>query len=180
MNASLAELVERNYASLRAIAAREIQTRRVCRSISPTSLVGETMVRLLRQRSIPETDPHLCGLATILMAKALADRGRRGRRLKRRSERPVLRIDDMVREDRRRKPADEERRQREFRVRLLGAMKALAAEHPREMEIVSLRLVLALPTLRVAAMVGISERTVYRKLDAGLQLIKHHLDRAAE
>ena len=92
----------------------------------------------------------------------------------------MLRLDDMVREDRRRKPADEERRQREFRVRLLGAMKALAAEHPREMEIVSLRLVLALPTLRVAAMVGISERTVYRKLDAGLQLIKHHLDWAAE
>ena len=58
-SSSLASLVERNYAALREIAAREIRSRRVCRSISPTSLVGETMVRLMLQRAIPESDTHL-------------------------------------------------------------------------------------------------------------------------
>lgn len=152
----------------------------MCRSISPTSLVGETMVRLMRQRALPESDPHLCGLATILMAKALSDRGRRGRRIKRQPGKPVLNVGDWVTDDRRRVSAAEARRQREFRGRLLGAMKHLAIAHPREMEIVSLRLILELPPVRVAAMLGVSERTVYRKLDAGLQLIKHELDESKD
>lgn len=176
----LASLVERNYATLREIAAREIRGRRVSHSISPTSLVGETMVRLLRQRAVPESDPHLCGLATILMARALADRGRRGRRLKRQNGTATLSVGDWIADDRRRQSSSETRRQLEFRGRILAAMKALAVEHPREMEIVSLRLILELPPERVAAMLGISVRTVYRKLDAGLQQLKRHLDQAAE
>lgn len=171
----LASLVERNYRALREIAAREIRSRRASRSISPTSLVGETMVRLMRQRNLPRTDPHLCGLATILMVQALADRGRRSGRAKRTPGRSVLPIGQWVTEDRRRPDAGAARR-REFRVRVLKAMKVLASAHPREMEVVSLRLVLEMPVARVAAMIGVSSRTVYRLLDEGLLRLKAHLD----
>jgi len=174
---SLTSLVERNYRALREIASREIRSRRGERSISPTSLVGETMVRLLRQRSQPRTDTHLCGLATILMAQALADRGRRRRRIKRDPGASVLAIGDWVAEDRRRPDAA---RRREFRARVLRGMKVLATDFPREMEVVSLRLILEMPVARVAGMLGVSVRTVYRKLDEGLQRLKTHLDSGEE
>lgn len=177
MASSLTSLVERNYRALREIAAREIRSRRGERSISPTSLVGETMVRLLRQRSLPQTDPHLCGLATILMAQALADRSRRRRRIKRTPGSSVVAIGDWVAEDLRRPDAS---RRREFRARTLRAMKVLSMNFPREMEVVSLRLILEMPVERVAAMLGVSVRTVYRNLDAGLQQLKTQLDSGEE
>ena len=46
-SAALDALVAANYASLHAIAEREIRASRFARSISPSSLVAESMMRLV-------------------------------------------------------------------------------------------------------------------------------------
>ena len=92
----LTRLVERNYAALRAIADREIAARNLARTVTPTSLVAETVVRLMRQRKVPHTVPHLCGLSTILMGQALTDRVRKSKARKRNGGRkPVALPEDL-------------------------------------------------------------------------------------
>lgn len=169
----LTRLVERNYAALRAIADREIAARSLARTVTPTSLVAETVVRLMRQRKMPHTAPHLCGLSTILMGQALSDRMRKSRARKRNSGRKPLPLPDDLHDDRRTSLLDS--RGAMLRDRLLEALQRLANEHPREMEVITLRLVLEMPMERVATLVGVSLRTAYRDLNEGLLLLKRQI-----
>jgi RNA polymerase sigma factor (sigma-70 family) len=172
----LTGLVERNYAALRAIADREIAARNLARSVTPTSLVAEAVVRLMRQRQVPQTAPHLCGLSTILMGQALADRLRKTRARKRNGGRKPLPLPEDLQQDRRsslRIPQDP--KAAVVRERLLEALQRLAISHPREMEVLTLRLVLEMPMEKSAKLVGISIRTAYRDLNEGLLLLKRHI-----
>jgi RNA polymerase sigma factor (sigma-70 family) len=172
----LTRLVERNYAALRSIADREIAARNLARSVTPTSLVAEAVVRLMRQRNKPQTAPHLCGLSTILMGQALADRVRKSRARKRNGGRKPLPLPAELQDDRRaslRVPQDP--RASLLRDRLLEALQELATSHPREMEVITLRLVLEMPMDKVSKLVGISLRTTYRDLNEGLLLLKRHI-----
>ena len=59
------------------------------------------------------------------------------------------------------------------RTELLNALETLAESMPRQMEILTLHLVADIPLVRVAELVGVSERTAYRDLDEGrLALVK--------
>jgi RNA polymerase sigma factor (sigma-70 family) len=172
----LTRLVERNYAALRAIADREIAARNLARSVTPTSLVAEAVVRLMRQKAVPQTAPHLCGLSTILMGQALADRLRKTRARKRNGGRKPLPLPEDLQQDRRsslRIPQDP--KAAVLRERLLEALQRLATSHPREMEIITLRLVLEMPMEKSAKLVGISIRTAYRDLNEGLLLLKRNI-----
>lgn len=173
---TLARLVERNYASLRTIADREIAARKLARSVTPTSLVAETVVRLMRQRKIPRTAPHLCGLSTILMGQALADRARKARARKRNDGRRPLPLPEDLHVDRRSSlRGGSDQKSALLRDRLLEALQSLAPKHPREMEVITLRLVLEMPMDRIAKLVGVSLRTAYRDLNEGLLLLKHEI-----
>ena len=175
----LHELVAANYASLREIAAREIRASRLAHSITPSSLVAESVVRLMKQRTPPRTRTHLCGLATVLMAHALSDRAKLRRAAKRGAGRRPARIELDVARDRRTRQeagrADVLAEAAAMRAELLSHMEALARVRPRMVEIVTLHVVLGLPMERVAALVGASERTAFRELREGRALLARRM-----
>lgn len=170
-------LVERNYATLRRIASREIRSLDMARTITPTSLVAESVMRLMKQRSMPTTDPHLCGLATVLMAQALSDRIKHRRARKRGGGTRPRALDADLTVDRRRADgrSQPEGRLQVQRAEIVAQMTALAKTHPRMVEIVTLHVVLDLPMDRVAEILGISRRTGYRELERGREALARRL-----
>ena len=162
-------LVERNYATLRDIARRKLRRSPMSRTMSPTSLVAEGIVRLMKQRTLPASAPHLSGLATILMAQALSDRAKIRRATKRNSGAQLLQIGTDVPLDRRLGRSGEAiaARPEVRRQELVAQMELIGREHPRRMEVVTLHLVLGIPLAEVARMLAISERTAFRELAAG-------------
>ncbi|MDI9404460.1 MAG: ECF-type sigma factor [Limnohabitans sp.] len=174
-------LVERNYASLRKIAQRSISVARAADTISPTSLVAESVIRLMKQRSLPTNSPHLCGLATILMAQAIADRTKLRRAQKRgRGQKPLPIPGDVVVDHRRGRTsasgsASNERTGTISTAEILRHLEVLGASIPRTMEVVTLHLVLGIPLERVAEMLSISERTAYRELLNGRERLAQRL-----
>lgn len=166
-------LVERNYATLRDIARRKLRRSPLSRTMSPTSLVAEGIVRLMKQHSLPTTAPHLSGLATILMAQALSDRSKTRRATKRNSGARLLTIEDDVPHDRRlgRTGDGAASRPTVRRQELIAQMELIGREHPRRMEVVTLHLVLGIPLAEVARMLAISERTAFRELAAGREAL---------
>ena len=176
---ALHDLVASNYASLREIAAREIRASKMARSITPSSLVAESVVRLMKQRTPPRTGTHLCGLATVLMAHALSDRAKLRRAAKRGAGRRPARLEADVgldlRTRKRTARADEAAEEAAMRATLVGHLEALARGRPRMVEIVTLHLVLGLPMERVAALVGTSLRTAFRELREGRGLLARRM-----
>lgn len=171
---ALHELVNHSYPELRRIAAREIRASGLAQTITPSSLVAESVVRLMKQRKPPKNDRHLCGLATILMAQALSDRAKFRRAQKRgKGVRPGVLGGDVVEDMRnpRRDGGSEagDRSVKELRDSVLEHMARLSTTQPRMMEILALHAVLDVPVPRVAELLGISERTAYRELADGRQ-----------
>ncbi len=170
-------LVERNYATLRRIASREIRSSDMGRTITPTSLVAESVMRLMKQRSMPATDPHLCGLATVLMAQALSDRIKHRRARKRGGGVKPAVLDADLTVDRRRSDgrSQHDARLPVQRAEIIAQMTELARTHPRMVEIVTLHVVLDLPMDRVVEILGISRRTGYRELERGRAALARRL-----
>ncbi len=177
---ALRTLVERNYATLREIARRRLRTSPLAKTMSPTSLVAESVVRLMKQRTLPTSAPHLSGLATILMAQALSDRAKVRRAGKRNSGARMMELDPETPRDRRLgRSADDAgngARAAARQVELVQQMETLGREHPRRMEVVTLHLVLGIPLPEVAIMLRISERTAFRELAAGRAALALALD----
>jgi RNA polymerase sigma factor (sigma-70 family) len=173
--AKLTALVERNYSALRSIAEREIVARKLARSVTPTSLVAEAVMQLMKQRTLPRSTPQLCGLATILMTRALSDRSRRARTRKRGSARKPVALRDDIDRDGRTGARAVDAETLSLHGRLLGSLEKLSKKHPREMELITLRLVLELPMARVCELLSMPERTAYRELREGLELLKREM-----
>ncbi len=177
-----AALIEEHYATLRRLAARAIRTRSAPERMSPTSLVAESVMRLLQQRDKPRSEEHLRGLATVFMARVLADNAKSRLRLKRGGGRSTRSIDDpsiafdLDARSRAARPDDPQGATVD-RTALLDAMAAVAEHHPRAMEVLTLHVVGGIPLARVAELVGISERTAYREVELGraeLSLLMRH------
>lgn len=178
----LSALVERNYPELRRIAVRELRTARLAHTMSPTSLVSESVVRLMRQRAVPAESAHLLGLATILMVQALCDRAKLRRAAKRGRRLPHYTITADVHRDRRSSAASHSSPPTDASLaamhhQLIAQMSDLMRTHPRMMEIVTLHLVLDVPMPRVAELLGISERTCYRECGEGRRKLAARLAR---
>lgn len=177
---SFAALVETHYETLRRIASRAIKVRSYPERMSPTSLVAESVLRLLQQREKPASEEHLRGLATVFMARVLADAAksrmrqkRGGGRRARSIEEPTVELDLSTRA--RAPDAPSPMRSLVDRDALLRAMEDIASEMPRPMEIVTLHLVADIPLARVADLVGVSERTAYRDLEDGRRALARKL-----
>jgi DNA-directed RNA polymerase specialized sigma24 family protein len=126
----------------------------------------------MKQRSLPQNTPHLCGLATILMAQAIADRSKMRRAQKRgRGQRPLT--GDVTHDGRRTRAG--ERHGSISTAEILRHLEVLGASIPRTMEVVTLNLVLGIPLDRVAEMLSISERTAYRELLLGRERLAQRL-----
>jgi len=175
---TLHALIERDYASLRRIARRRIAAAKSADSISPTSLVAESVIRLVKQRSLPQNSPHLCGLATILMAQAIAERSRLRRTQKRGCvQRPVLLKGDVTQDGRRTRISEQQ--DSIPTAELLRHLEALGESIPRTMEVVTLHLVLGIQLERVAEMLSISNRTACRELLLGRKRLAERFTRRA-
>lgn len=167
---SLGSLLEAHYGALRQLAARALRSKSSAERMSPTSLVGESMLHLLRQRVKPASESHLRGLTAIFMARILADHAKTRLRQKRGSGRAPNAIDEQQVEV---AESDDSQTTRFDRDELLDALESLAETLPRQMEILTLHLVAGIPLVRVAVLVGISERTAYRDFEEGrLALLK--------
>ena len=178
---TFAQLVEKHYSVLRRIAERSIKARTYGAAMSPTSLVAESVMRLLQQREQPMREPHLRGLATVFMARVLADsaksrmRQKRGGRLSRRSTDDPAVILNLVSPASSPSASDAEATAVD-RDQLLHAMERIAERLPRAMEVVTLHLVANIPLARTAELVGVSERTAYRDLQEGRQALARELE----
>lgn len=151
--------------------------------MSPTSLVAESVMRLLQQRERPMRESHLRGLATVFMARVLADaaksrlRQKRGGRAVRRSlADPDVSVELSAPPSRGVQGAEGE--SSIDRDELLGAMERVAEAFPRAMEVVTLHLVADIPLARTAELVGVSERTAYRDLQEGRKALARELRRS--
>ena len=165
------------YPALRDIATRTLRAEHETvgldtAALAPTSLVTETVIRLMGQRELPADDSHLRGLASVFMTRVIADRRRR-RLAAKRDARMTFRLDTeaeaSLRADGSGTPARADLEQLE------RAMVLLAATNPRQMEVVTLHSVAGIAMGRVAQMLGISEATAHRDLDEGRRLLAKQL-----
>ena len=78
---AFADLIAQHHDALRDIAVRTLRAQQEtagfgARAIAPTSLVADTVLRLMDQRELPTKPAHLRGLASIFMTRVIADRRR--------------------------------------------------------------------------------------------------------
>jgi RNA polymerase sigma factor (TIGR02999 family) len=174
---AFAELIGRHYPALRDLAARTLRAEHEtlgfgAAALAPTSLVTETVLRLMKQDELPLNDSHLRGLASVFMTRVIADR-RRARLAQKRDARVTQRLDTEIggglRDD---APSVPLRGDLEL---LEQAMIDLASTHPREMEVVTLHSVAGLGMDVVADLVNISVATAHRDLVTARSLLARKL-----
>jgi RNA polymerase sigma factor (TIGR02999 family) len=176
---AFAELVSQHYAQLKDIAQRTLRAEHEtagfgAAALAPTSLVTETVIRLMDQRDLPATDSHLRGLASVFMTRVIADR-RRNRLAAKRDVRMTQRLDTQAADELHDTPPGGSETPRADLELLERAMIEQAATHPRQMEVVTLHSVAGIPMDRVAAMVGISPTTAHRDFAEGRALLARRL-----
>ena len=176
---AFAELVSQHYAQLKDIAQRTLRAEHEtagfgAAALAPTSLVTETVIRLMDQRDLPANDSHLRGLASVFMTRVIADR-RRNRLAAKRDVRLTQRLDTQAEDELHDTPPDGSETPRADLKLLERAMIEQAATHPRQMEVVTLHSVAGIPMDRVAAMVGISPATAHRDFAEGRELLARRL-----
>jgi RNA polymerase sigma factor (TIGR02999 family) len=174
---AFAELIGRHYPALRDLAARTLRAEHEtlgfgAAALAPTSLVTETVLRLMKQDELPLNDRHLRGLASVFMTRVIADR-RRARLAQKRDARVTQRLDTEIgcglRDDATSVPL------RGDLELLEQAMIDLASTHPREMEVVTLHSVAGLGMDVVADLVNISVATAHRDLVTARSLLARKL-----
>jgi RNA polymerase sigma factor (TIGR02999 family) len=175
---AFAELVGQHYAALRDIAGRTLRAENEtagfgAAALAPTSLVTETVIRLMAQRDLPANDAHLRGLASVFMTRVIADRRRR-RLADRRDARATSRLDTEA--ERSIPDPDPGGTGARSELDLLErAMVELAGTNPRQMEVVTLHSVAGIALERVANLVGVSVATVHRDFQQGRELLAKRL-----
>lgn len=168
----LATLVESHYLALRRIASRLLRDQSYSRETSPTSLVAESVIRLLRQRNQPCSVDHLRGLATVFMTRVLLDASKHRRRVKRGAGTRALPLpaDDVLvalaSTSSQSDGANNSSTNHELDA-LRGALESLALASPRQAEALTLHVVAGIPLLRTADLLGISHRTAARDVSDG-------------
>lgn len=175
---AFAELVSQHYAALRDIAGRTLRAENEtagfgAAALAPTSLVTETVIRLMAQRDLPADDAHLRGLASVFMTRVIADRRRR-RLADRRDARATSRLDTEAERSIPDPGAGGGNHRADLDL-LERAMIELAGSNPRQMEVVTLHSVAGIALERVAQLVDVSLATVHRDLQAGRELLARRL-----
>ena len=121
-------------------------------TLQPTALVHEAYLRLIQQDRVEWTGrAHFFGIAAQMMRRILVDHARGRLRDKRGGDRLRVSLDDEL-------PLSTEKDADV--VALDDALKSLAAVDPRQAEIVVMRFFGGLNVEEVAAVLGVSKRTI--------------------
>jgi RNA polymerase sigma factor (TIGR02999 family) len=146
------EIWEQLYGDLRAIAARQLERDRTDHTLQPTAVVHECWLKLQAHPDFTVHDEmHFRALAARAMRQVLVDYARRNKALRRGGDRYRVSL-----------PAGATTGERSVVdvVALDAALEELAELHPRQARIVELRYFAAMTVEDVAAVVGVSSRTV--------------------
>ena len=145
------------YNELRRLAAGKMASEQGPQTLQPTALVHEAWIRLYGSGNPTfQNRQHFFGAAAEAMRRILVDRARAKQALKRGGG--AIRV-DMERID---SEVSVQPDKDEMLIQIHEALADLAAEDPREAEIVKLRFFAGMTDLEIAAALEINERTVRR------------------
>ena len=145
-------LTGRFYDELHSIAERLFASERSGHTLQPTALVNEACVRLMTSSRLPELPrEQRLALAARVLRQVLVDHARNKGAAKRGSANQRVELDPELR--------TAERTEVDLEA-IQGALERLTALHPRQAEVVTLRIFGGLDMEQVASVVGASKRTV--------------------
>lgn len=162
--AALDRLVPLLYDELRGIARRLLAHERAGHTLTPTSLVHETYLRLLKERRIGVDDRgEFFAVAATAMRRILIESARRRQRAKRGGEVERVPYEDAV-EGEASVALDAwlSDSEAEELVQIDEALADLGALHPRLPRVVELRVFVGLTVEESAEALGVNEKTVRR------------------
>jgi len=162
----ISELVAQHYGALRSLAERQLAADRArtgFATLSPTSLLGETFTRLLRQETRIANESHLSAIATMLFMRVLADRRRKRLATKRGGRNSKFPVDGLERESDERSPEEDALLAADVDF-LHDKLAELAEREPRRAEAISLHTIGGMTVPMVAELLGVSVATVERDL----------------
>ena len=166
--AALDRLFEVAYDELR-ILARSVRKSFPEDSLEVTGLVSETYLKLLRARRISVADRvHFFSLVARAMRQILIGRVQEKRRLKRGGGSPRRELDPEA-------PAPAAPLDLEDLMTLEQGLARLAEHDPRQAQIVELRFVEGLSEDEVAALFGLSARTIRREWSRARSFLEQNL-----
>jgi RNA polymerase sigma factor (TIGR02999 family) len=150
---ALARLMPLIYGELRRLAAHRMSGERADHTLQPTALVHEAYLLLVKQKVGWQNKAHFFAVAAQVMRRVLIDHARTNLRKKRGGDQIKLSLDDvyLFSED---KPDEI--------LALDESLKSLAERDPRQSSIVEMRFFGGLELKEIAAILGISEKTVKR------------------
>jgi RNA polymerase sigma-70 factor (ECF subfamily) len=154
---ALAELMPLVYDELRLVARRQLLRESTAHTLSPTGLVHEVYLRLVRQRQITAADrEQFFSIAGQTMRRILVDHARARLRLKRGGDRPSLAGADV--ED---AQALSDRELSEV-LAVDDALERLGNENVRAVRVIECRVFAGLTLEETAQALGLSSKSVQR------------------
>jgi RNA polymerase sigma-70 factor (ECF subfamily) len=150
-----ARLLELTYHELRKIAAGHMRRERSARSLQSTDLVHEAYLRLVDQAATPWRDrAHFFRIAAHVMRQILIDRARKRHAGKRGGGVPQISLDRVL---------DIADAQSENLLVLEEALARLEKVDGRQCQVVEMRFFAGMPDDEIAAVLGVSARTINRE-----------------
>jgi RNA polymerase sigma factor (TIGR02999 family) len=148
------ELLPLVYDELRHLAAAKMANEAPGQTLQPTALVHEAWLRLSQEsRTTWKNREQFYAMAAEVMRRILVDRARRRRSRKHGGDLERVDLDALELPG----PADDA-----LVLDVHEALEQLSAEDPQKAEVVKLRFFVGLGNAEVAALLGVSEKTVHR------------------
>jgi RNA polymerase sigma-70 factor, ECF subfamily len=149
-----AELITLIYDELHRLASHFMRQERPNHTLQPTALVNEAYLRLVRQRDANwQNKAHFFAIAGSVMRRILVDHARAHNRRKRGGGDHQVRLDEVI---------NFSPEQSQELIEMDKALDLLAANHPRQSQIVELRFFAGLSVEQTAEILKISPKTVKR------------------
>lgn len=168
---ALDQLMPLIYGDLRRIAGQRLARERRDHTLSPTALVNETYLNLLRQRQLkPENRGEFLAVAANVMRRLLVDYARSKRASKRGGDVPAIPLDEVeafLSDD-----AAEEM------LALEEALVRLAQSNPRGAEVIQHRFFAGLTLTESASLLGVSSKTVQREWSTAIAWLRKEVGAA--
>ena len=148
------ELLPLVYEELRRLAACKMTNEVPGQTLQPTALVHEAWLRLSRQTDVRwQNREHFYAVAAEVMRRILVDRARRRQARKHGGQLERVELDAIELPD-----SDDD----DVVLRVNDALEQLAVEDAEKAKVVKLRFFVGLENAEIAALLGVSEKTVQR------------------
>ncbi|MDX2151696.1 MAG: sigma-70 family RNA polymerase sigma factor [Bryobacteraceae bacterium] len=163
-----AQLMEALYSEMRKIAVAQMRNERGDHTLQPTALVNETYLRLFRQDAHEwEGKAHFLAVAAKVMRNVLVDYARARKSAKRAGNVIRCEFDENL-------PLADNRWEDQL-LEVDQALARLAVIDPRQARVIEMRFFSGMTEGEIAALEGVSERTVKRDSRSGVAWLKAEL-----